>query len=62
MRAYIVRRLLFVIPVVILASLIVFFTIRLIPGSIVDLMVARMEVYTDMDVAAVTSLRTFRFR
>ena len=37
MRAYIIRRLLLVIPTVFLASLIIFFMIRLIPGSIVDL-------------------------
>ena len=38
MRAYIIRRLLLVIPTVFLFSLIVFFTIRLIPGSVVDLL------------------------
>jgi len=42
MRAYIIRRLLLVIPTVFLVSLIVFFTIRLIPGDAVDAIVARM--------------------
>ncbi len=40
MQAYIIRRLLLVIPTVFLVSLIVFFMIRLIPGSIVDAMIA----------------------
>ena len=40
MRAYIIRRLLLVIPTLFLVSLIVFFGIRLIPGDIVDIIVA----------------------
>ncbi len=43
MRAYIIRRLLLVIPTVFLASLIIFFMIRLIPGSIVDLITEELE-------------------
>jgi len=44
MRAYIIRRLLLMIPTLFVVSLIVFFMIRLIPGTIVDAMVAlRME-------------------
>jgi len=38
MRAYIIRRLLLIIPTIFLASLIVFFVIRLIPGDVIDLM------------------------
>jgi len=38
MRAYIIRRVVLVIPTVFLASLIVFFMIRLIPGSVIDAM------------------------
>jgi len=53
MRVYIIRRLLLTILVMFLASLMVFFLIRLIPGSIVDLMVSQYEFYTEMDVAAV---------
>ncbi len=41
MRAYIVRRLLLVIPTVFFVSLIIFFIIRLIPGNVVDIMVAQ---------------------
>ncbi|GAI40876.1 unnamed protein product, partial [marine sediment metagenome] len=37
MHAYIIKRLLLVIPTVFIASLIIFFMIRLIPGSIVDM-------------------------
>ena len=40
MRAYIIRRVLLMIPTVFIVSLIVFFMIRLIPGTIVDAMVA----------------------
>ena len=41
MRAYIIRRLLLVIPTVFFVSLIIFFIIRLIPGNVVDIMVAQ---------------------
>ena len=40
MRTYIIRRLLLMIPTLFIVSLIVFFMIRLIPGTIVDAMVA----------------------
>ncbi|MBA7630527.1 Dipeptide transport system permease protein DppB [subsurface metagenome] len=49
MRAFIIRRLLLVIPTVLLASLIVFFTIRLIPGDIIDLMAAEMSGHVKID-------------
>ena len=38
MRAYFIRRILLIIPTVILASIMVFLVIRLIPGNLVDLM------------------------
>jgi len=38
MQAYIIRRLLLIIPTLVLASIIVFFVVRLIPGDIIDLM------------------------
>jgi len=54
MRAYIIRRIVLMIPTVILVSFIVFFTIRLIPGDIVDLMAAQMEfVAVKMDRSAI---------
>ena len=40
MQAYIIRRLLLVIPTLLIASLIVFFAVRLIPGDVIDVMLA----------------------
>ncbi|MFC1939520.1 ABC transporter permease [Chloroflexota bacterium] len=42
MRTYIIRRLLMMIPTVFLATLIVFFSVRFIPGNVIDLMVSEM--------------------
>ncbi len=54
MQAYIIRRLLLIIPTIFVASLIVFFLIRLIPGDIVTKMAAQhMGVWKDADSAAV---------
>ncbi len=54
MRAYIVRRLLLVVPTIFLASLIVFIIIRLVPGDIVDLMLAEHEAtHVEVDRAAI---------
>jgi len=53
MRSYIIRRLLLMIPSLWIASLILFFAIRLIPGSIIDIMAAEMITFTDMDKAAI---------
>jgi len=49
MRAYITRRLLLIIPTIFLASLIVFFIIRLIPGSVIDLMLAQHDVSASLE-------------
>ena len=38
MQAYIIRRVLLIIPTIFVASLLVFFAVRLIPGDIVSLM------------------------
>ena len=43
MRAYIIRRLLLMIPTLFIVSILIFFMIRLIPGDIVDVMVAELE-------------------
>jgi len=48
MRAYIIRRLLLLVPTVLLASLIIFFLIRFIPGDIIDLMLQEMGFNTSM--------------
>ena len=42
MRAYIIRRLLLIIPTLLLLSIIVFLLVRFIPGDAVDMMVAKM--------------------
>ena len=49
MRAYVIRRLLLIIPTVFLTSLIIFFMIRLIPGDIIDAMVVQMQWYYPVD-------------
>ena len=43
MRAYLIRRLLALIPTLIIATLIVFFVIRLVPGDIIDQMIAQND-------------------
>ena len=45
MHVFIIRRLLLIIPTVFLTSLIVFFAIRLIPGSVVDIMESQYSSY-----------------
>ena len=42
MQAYIIRRVLLIIPTLFLISIIVFFTLRFIPGDVVDLLVAQL--------------------
>ncbi len=49
MRAYIIRRLLLVIPTVFLVTILIFFTLRLIPGDIVDLIVKERATYAERD-------------
>jgi len=47
MGAYLARRLLALLPTLVLASLIVFVTIRLIPGDVIDLMLSQNDVAAD---------------
>jgi peptide/nickel transport system permease protein len=47
MQAYVVRRLLALIPTLFFASLIVFVTVRLIPGNVIDLMLAQNDIAAD---------------
>ena len=47
MGAYAARRLLALVPTLVLASLIVFITIRLIPGDVIDLMLSQNDVAAD---------------
>ncbi|GAH79105.1 unnamed protein product, partial [marine sediment metagenome] len=44
MRAYIIRRLLLIIPTLLLVTIISFFLARLIPGDVIDLMLAEQPV------------------
>jgi ABC-type dipeptide/oligopeptide/nickel transport system permease component len=44
MQAYIARRLLALIPTLLFASIIVFVTVRLIPGDIIDMMLSQNDV------------------
>ena len=43
MRAYIVRRLLLILPTLFILSILVFLSVRFIPGDVVDVMIGRME-------------------
>lgn len=53
MQAYITRRLLALLPTLILVSLIVFFCQRLIPGDVIDLMLSQNDLATDLDRAII---------
>ncbi len=47
MGAYVLRRLLALVPTLVLASLIVFVTIRMIPGDVIDLMLSQNDIGAD---------------
>ena len=47
MRVYLIRRLLLIIPTLFILSLIVFLSVRFIPGDVIDVMVARMGDYVE---------------
>jgi len=49
MGAYVIRRLLALVPTLFFASLIVFLTIRMIPGDVIDLMLAQNDVASSQD-------------
>ena len=42
MRAYVIRRILLVIPTLFIVTVLVFLSVRFIPGDIIDVMTARM--------------------
>ena len=50
MRAYIIRRLLLIIPTLFILSILVFLSVRFIPGDVIDVMVAEMDFYQGWDV------------
>ena len=45
MRAYLIRRILLIIPTLFILSVLVFLSVRFIPGDTVDLIAARMETF-----------------
>lgn len=49
MKSYIIRRILLIIPNVILVSMIVFLLVRIVPGNVVDLMAADLGSYRQID-------------
>lgn len=53
MQAFIIRRLLAVIPTLVFTSIIVFASIRLIPGDVIDLMLAQNDISTGTDRAVI---------
>ena len=53
MQAYIIRRLLALIPTLFFVNIIVFCSIRLIPGDVVDLMMSQNDISTGQDRAKV---------
>ena len=55
MRAYVLRRLLLIIPTLFIVSIIVFTSIRLIPGSVVDIIVS--DYYDQISPAALQQVR-----
>jgi len=56
MRAYAIRRIVLVIPTLFILSVLVFLTVRLIPGDIIDAMEIRFEDAEDIDRAAIERL------
>ena len=50
MRAYIIRRLLLVIPTLFILSILVFLSVRFIPGDVIDLIAARMRAFVGPEV------------
>ena len=53
MQAYIIRRLLALVPTLLFASLIVFVSMRMIPGDVIDLMMAQNDISTAQDREAI---------
>ena len=52
MRAYIIRRLLLIVPTLFILTILVFLSVRLIPGDVIDAMVGDMQHQTGFDRAA----------
>ena len=50
LRAYIIRRLLLIFPTLFILSILVFVSVRFIPGDVIDVIVGRMAMYVHWDV------------
>ena len=57
MQAYIARRLVALVPTLLFVSLIVFVSMRLIPGDVIDLMLAQNDIATGQDRARIEAAR-----
>ena len=57
MRSYVIRRLLLIIPTIFLVTIIVFCTLRFIPGNVLDLMVAEMSEETGVSELTIEALK-----
>ena len=49
MRAYLIRRLLLIIPTLFILTILVFLSVRFIPGDVIDVMMSKMEMYFNWD-------------
>jgi peptide/nickel transport system permease protein len=52
-RSYIIRRLLLAVPTIFLVTIIVFMTIRMVPGSVVDMMASNLQITNTVDKQAI---------
>jgi peptide/nickel transport system permease protein len=52
MRAYVIRRLLLIIPTLFLVTIIVFLSVRFVPGNVIDMMVGEMQIPGSQEEAA----------
>ena len=57
MRAYITRRLLLIVPTLLLVTIIIFFSVRFIPGSVIDMMLAEMSEQAGLGTMELTAER-----
>ena len=59
MQAFIIRRMLALLPTILFTSIIVFASIRMIPGDVIDLMLAQNDISSDNDRAVIEAALGF---
>ena len=59
MQAFIIRRMFALLPTILFTSVIVFISIRLIPGDVIDLMLAQNDISSDNDRAVIEAALGF---